>query len=355
MPPVARISLFVTLIFAVPGLTAPVRSQSEAQNAGIKEQAAPAAAEFAKARAQRAAIEARLAADRMVVDRFVPKDLVPPPNRDASQDCFAVYKRTPAGDPATIFAVYRDGDQIHGELRMIERDAAGKYSAHDVTPQDFDFGALQCSADVLTIDRAGTRVLEISLAGVDPDEAVYLLRWDGTRFTSIGPTEMARRGIASNLMDPWFVNLYGDGTLAASSDDKYSREVSSPVPVSIYRLRQGDYALSAHGVDLATFVCGPRCEAQTDEFTVSEDSRGPYVLQLGNGDLDGRSRVHAAHIRINGKEIAGVAKLNERIGALTIPIPALHPGGNIISAMLVRAAGVQLGKLNYAILDHPAK
>ncbi|HTW47646.1 MAG TPA: hypothetical protein VMD92_06850, partial [Acidobacteriaceae bacterium] len=117
----------------------------------------------------------------------------------------------------------------------------------------------------------------------------------------------------------------------------------------------GNYVLSGHGVDALDFMCGVHCDAQTDEFTVSEDSRGPYVLQLGNGDLDGGSRVHAAHIRINGKEIAGVAKLNEQVGALTLPIPELHPGSNTISGTLVRAPGVRVGKLNYAILDHPAQ
>ncbi|HTW47645.1 MAG TPA: hypothetical protein VMD92_06845 [Acidobacteriaceae bacterium] len=298
-------------------------------------------AEINKERAEAAKVQT-------LVDRFAPEGWPKPSANTALHECSAVYARTPAGEPATIFAVYldtEDADHADGGFRVIERDREGNYSARNLSLQSLNLDALYCSADVETVDRSGTKVLEISVSDINPDVApASLLVWNGSELNDIA---------GDGLIDVDFVNLFGDGTMALVSVEEVSREEDAPVPVSIYRLRHGRYVFAENAVDSLSFICGARCVVQTYPFTVGDDSRGPYVLQLGNGDLDGGSRVHAAQIWINGKEIAGVAKLNERVGALTLPIPELHPGSNTISGTLARAPGVRVGKLNYAILDHP--
>lgn len=281
-----------------------------------------------------------------LVARFLPEGF-------RERDCFAVYKQAAPGDPVTIFAVYRTGNLMRGELWVIERDVDGRYVARNVGPPGFDFGQVTCSAEALTIDRWGTRVLTISLGGTNPVQSAYVFRWKSGHLTSVGPTNNINNVVSSDLTNPFFANLYGDGTLAVWGIDDFSREDSAPIPVSIYRLRNGRFEFAQHAVDAMYFMCAKRCQQEAHEFTVGQDARGPFVLQLGNGDLNGGSRVQHAQIRINGNEIAEAAKLNQRTGALTIPIPDLQPGRNTISATLTRAPGVEIGKLYYAIEDQP--
>ncbi len=263
--------------------------------------------------------EKQIAAIQPIVDRFFPVDLMNPARPDNRRNCFGVYDRAADGTPLTIFAVYPETFHgVDGRMVEIHRQSSRGYTATDIGPSKFGFSGVYCSVEFVDIYQDDRDEVMVSVEGIDPGKASFLFQWNGTQLTSIGPTVQPWEHVLPAFSNVWFAKLYDDEALSAVSLDDVSREAGAPVTTLIYRLQDNKYKLAAHSTFTFFFGCGPHsCEQTNMPFSLEPSSVGPYVLRIGNGDLQGKNRVTAATVLINGVEVANSANVNEQVSVFT--------------------------------------
>jgi hypothetical protein len=307
----------------------------------------PTKEEIERWRAQGAAEQVRRAADQAIVDRFFPQNLVNPDHPEDKRNCFGVYERAGDGSPLTIIAVYPDAQH---EVLAVRRQSNGQYTSTEIAPEGFDFALARCSVEFIDVDGDGRNEVEVLLSGAHAGDADFLFRWDGSQLISIGPTWKTKWGINPSLGNAWFCNLYSDGTLAAVSIDGSSGEEDAPVYGSIYRLKDGQYSFVTRSAFALPFRRGKQApEEESRTFTLFSESTGPYVLRVGNGDIDGKNRLTSGHISINGEELVDSSRLSRQTGELAVPIAKLAPGTNKITVLLDGEPG---GDIQVVVEDH---
>ena len=296
------------------------------------------------AREDKSQLQAEAAKIASIVDQFYPSYLIDPDYPKHRDSCAGIYDKAADGSPLTIFVVYPQMQSgIRGELLVLHRQSTGEYTSAKVAPSDFDFGAAFCEVDFVDVDGDGKEEVQISLPGTGTVSADFIFRWDGSHLISIGPTERSEWSTSPSLNNPWFINLYDDGTLAAVSLDDFAPVEDAPTPTSIYRLEGGKYAFATHSALSFFFsIGGP----ESKEFTLKPDSTGPYVLQIANGVVTGEERVSNARVSINGVEVASFSK---EVGTKRVPLSNIVAGENTISVDLVGKPGATIF---FAVEDH---
>jgi hypothetical protein len=124
-----------------------------------------------------------------------------------------------------------------------------------------------------------------------------------------------------------FVDLDHDGTLEIISEENYPPpvvEIEGELPdaaESVYRLTPNGYVLDRPVLFFSYFsrkTSAPTTD--TREFSLLQNSAGPYVLKITNGDRDGSNRVSSGHIVLNGVEVVTPNMLNQGAEFLSVPV-----------------------------------
>jgi hypothetical protein len=273
------------------------------------------------------------------VDKFSAADGDEEWHQGKKYSCFDVYQVDQKGNPELIFAIY---PAFPGRFVALKRRGDGSYSAQDVAPTGFTPWNLNCSIGGDKINLGGDEVIEVSLRGASRGSGTFLFQWDGAQFTSIGPAELDHRTLGTYVRDGQFENIFGGDSFALVSIDEDNTEDGSMYK-SIYTLENGRYVLKTHSSYSDRFYVGPGgSSSTTNEFSVMDESQGPYAIQIANGDLDGTHRVSDVEISLNGKRVVSHGEINGQIGTYHVYIDGLKRAGNSLTVKLTGAPGASI-------------
>lgn len=281
-----------------------------------------------------------------VIDQFFPAAVDKEEHDGEKYSCGDVYRVDEKGNPELIFAIY---PEFPGRFVALKRLADGSYSEQDVAPTGFEPFSLSCGVGVEKINLRGDEVIEVSLGGASRGSGTFLFQWDGAQLTSIGPTTLERGTLLTEVRDGHFENIFGGDSFALVSIDEDDTEDGSMYK-SIYILENGRYVLKTHSSYSDEFHVGPGgSSSTTDEFSVMEESQGPYAIQIANGDLDGNHRVSDVEISLNGKRVVSQGEVNGQIGTYHVDaIDGWKRAGNSLTVKLTGAPGALI---NFVVED----
>jgi hypothetical protein len=170
---------------------------------------------------------------------------------------------------------------------------------------------------------------KVSLIDLDPSErpailvqttddrnvpGPWIFKWDGTSLRSFGAADPIDGLPCSDLADPVFVDLDGDGILEiVNGAEPENPDVVGPTKSRVFKLVNGAYVQSGIFEYFFFGVTGP------DTFEAG-NPKVPYVVTVANGDGRKMPPVDAAEIRLNGELIAGPDKISRRSRYLRIPV-----------------------------------
>lgn len=276
-----------------------------------------------------------------VVDKFFPADGDKEWHQGKKYSCFDVYQVDRKGNPELIFAIY---PEFPGRFVALKRRADGSYSAQDVAPTGFEPFSLSCGVGVEKINLRGDEVIEVSLGGASRGSGTFLFQSDGAQLTSIGPTTLERGTLLTEVRDGHFENIFGGDSFAlVSLDHEHVEDGFYHKYESIYTLKNGRYVLKTHSTYSGEFrVDSGGTSSTSDEFSLAEKSKGPYAIQIANGDLDGSHRVSDVEISLNGKRLVSQGEINGQIGTYHVDIDGLKRTGNGLTVKMTGAPGASI-------------
>lgn len=276
---------------------------------------------------------------RRVIDQFFPADVDQEEHDGEKYSCGDVYRVDEKGNPELIFAIY---PEFPGRFLALKRRADGSYSAHDVAPTGFKPWSIYCDMRTAKINLRGDEVIEVSLRSMSRFTGTFLFQWDGAQLTSIGPTETCFHELCTEVQDGRFENVYGGDSFALVSIDEDDNEDYSMYE-SIYTLENGRYVLKTHSSYSDRLTVGPsKSLTATTEFSLVDESQGPYAIQIANGDLDGSHRVSDVEISLNGKRVIPQGQINGQIGTYRVDIDGLKRTGNSLTVNVAGAPGASI-------------
>lgn len=198
------------------------------------------------------------------------------------------------------------------------------------------------------INLRGDEVIEVSLRSMSRFTSTFLFQWDGAQLMSIGPAEVSDDELSTDVQNGRFENIYGGDSFALVSLDELSNE--GPTYESIYTLENGRYVLKTHSSYSDRFHVGPgKSSTTTTEFSLLDESQGPYAIQIANGDLDGTHRVSGVEISLNGKRVVSEGEINGQIG--TYHVDAIDPLKRAGNSLTVKLTGAPGAFINFVVED----
>ena len=144
----------------------------------------------------------------------------------------------------------------------------------------------------------------------------WIFKWDGTGLKSLGAQTPVRGLPCTDLVDPLFVDLDGDGVFEIVNGFESERpDQTGPARTRVYKLENGVYKQT--GI-FEYFFYG--IGAGGEDTFLARHPEAPYVVTVANGSGKDEPPVGAAEIRLNGQLIAGADKINRKSRYLSIPV-----------------------------------
>jgi hypothetical protein len=296
---------------------------------------------------------------QQIVNQFFPVSLAVAPEATPGSwvsrkrdSAFVIFEQLPDGRPATILAAYTNG--IGGAIRLIRAQPDGSYSVV-FEPSGLDLGGFTVSCLLLDVDGDSRPEGIVSFASYRAQTSEWVFRWNGPALENLTPMRQDESGLqATLLMLAKFVDLDHDGKLEIISEENYPpRETESGAALGgsvVYKLDGNQYTVDRPILYWGTFVRRTgQPQTETYEFSLLEDSSGPYTLKLTNGDANGGKRVSSARIVVNGAEVLSPNNLSQQVEFLTLPVSLVQK-----NTIQVTLAGTPLGHVFITIQDQAA-
>lgn len=211
--------------------------------------------------------------------------------------------------PVSLVAAY--ANLLRGTIGVIRRSEGGAELVGEPTGLAFAGGVPRIEA----IDLEGDGRPEVAAYFRLPSgrAEVWLLRWDGTHLTSIGPVvpgDDLGDG-RTELCDAGFLDLDGDGRMEVLNPPYINARQLSLGEVDpargfaadVYRLESGVFHSSTRLYVYESFVRGTgQPIVETRDFSVPR-SDAPYRIRVLSGGPDGADTVSSALVLMNGETV----------------------------------------------------
>lgn len=266
------------------------------------------------------AVDAQDESAAAIVGRFYPEQLVDLSARSATpldrRQCFAVYDTMPNGAPATIIAAYTNG--VTGAIRVLRAISSGTFQVV-AEPAGLDFYGHRCEVELLDIDRDGRRDVHISFSS-NMEGVHWLFQWDGQQLTNLTPVTAGKvgDGFGSDFANGDFIDVDLDGHLEFVMRSVVPLEQGgvAPGPDLVFRMSGGRFVEAPPLVGVF-LVDRNKGAPETDRFSfpLPSGARGPFSMEILNGDAVGRSRVASATVWLNDQEVATPRDFSQQTGS----------------------------------------
>jgi hypothetical protein len=268
-----------------------------------------------------------------IVDSLYPENRLGPVDPARRESCFAV-QTVLSGTPQIIVAGYTD--QENGVIQVIARSSSGRYNVAYQLPDTYDLSGFNCDAELVDVDFDTHQEVLITFLEFG-HEIGWLLKWTGSQLLNLTPTHHAGTLELSSFYDtPIPIDLLHTGWLQVLCP--YDFKTTDPgrrmrFPGEFYQAFAGNYQLSQYFLEVFHVKVNSPDSDKTRYFRQSEDSRGPFVLKVVNGDRFGLHRATGGSITLNGTVVVDSSQLTTATEFLEVPLATL-PVENTLSVTL---------------------
>jgi hypothetical protein len=253
-----------------------------------------------------------------------------------------------------LVAAYTKG--FSAVVRVIKRQGtSGSVVAEPSLPL---MGGVYPFVTLVDLEGNGRPAVVVTLTSAAGFDADWVFNWDGTNLNLIGPSQVgADRNAATLLGDAAFVDLNGNGILDIVNPPEpigLSTGAFNSEPFTVFALSGGTYVPTS--VAFNFFETFARAKGEPATITKSFSTANPgaaYVMTIATGDVvrtgryhddhwrhDGRERIEAAEIWLNGVEVVHLSDFEQIPRVLKVPVSL--DSSNTISVRLFGTPGAQL-------------
>ena len=267
-----------------------------------------------------------------IVDRFYPTNRLSADPEDR-QTCFAVHTAE-NGEPTVIIAGYTD--LYEGVTRVLTRGAGGTYVVGYEVPATYDISGSSCSATLFDVDFDGQQEVLLEFSGHGGSEG-WLFRWNGAQLTNLAPTTIVGDREQTRLFSPNPIDATHAGgmqILCPVGNEPLDDNEPARYPDEIYEPGlDGIYARSRFVLGIEQFREGSDPRAKVFQFRRSQDSVGPFLLRVANGDRNGQHRVATGTISLNDIVVVKASQLTGGVEFVDVTIGDLPVENTIIVSL----------------------
>jgi len=266
---------------------------------------------------------AQEAQNRAIVEQFWPQQLL---NSDAayvakygghSTKAFAFVAADLNGTGSKEFLVALYVWAGGGALRVLKKQGDSALVVDEPKLCPFGGGPMfPPEVSTIKIDNSGKAAILAGNTDKNGRPQPWIFKWDGTGLKSLGAQTPVGGLPCTDLFDPLFVDLDGDGVLEIVNGSEAEKpDQTGPAVTGFYKLINGAYTQTG----IFEYFFSGIGVGGADTFLASHPEV-PYVVTVANGNGKAEPPVGAAEIRLNGQLIAGSDKVNQSSRYLSIPV-----------------------------------
>jgi hypothetical protein len=189
-------------------------------------------------------------------------------------------------------------------------------------PKLCPFGGDNPEVSLIDLDHSGNPAVLVSLVGGAEGVGMrWVFKWDGSALKSIGPGKDDEGLPCTELHDPDFLDLDGDGILEIVERSK-PFEPDTPDNYDVYKLTDGAYKLSGVFESFSGFpvpIAPPPPRFRIQRFVASAPG-SPYIMTIANGNGRDEPPVQSAQVLLNGEAVTAPGQITQTVRSLKIPV-----------------------------------